>query len=399
LNRINRKNQIPEGTYDYLPIECDYNFRMKQRITEEFNAWGYSRIDTPIIEYFDVFESEQNPVSNDSTFKTSDAKGRLVVLRPDITRPVARLTATKMCDAAFPLKLFYTGKVYSFFTSAAQPCERMQAGIELIGDHSPEADAEVIALAISCLLKSGITEFQLEIGQIDYFKGLMEEVGLSSESIEMVRAMIEQKNMLGAELLLTELTVPEKLRNNISKLSFLFGDISILREALSLTAQPKCIAAVENLNTIYSILKDYGLEQYVSFDLGMVQSLDYYTGMIFRGIAAKMGTPILTGGRYDTLLSEFGFSEPATGFAIDLHKIKQAAELQGFSMEEPLKDILLGYDEVSRSKAFSHANILRAEGKSVVVCKGTDQEFLRSEAERRKIKNSMAMINNTLYCY
>lgn len=396
MSRINRKNQIPDGTYDYLPKECSENFQLQQSVTGEFAAWGYRRIDTPDIEYLDVFESACNPVSTDNTFKTTDAKGRIVVLRPDITRPVARMVASKMREAQFPIKLFYTGKVYSFFTSAAQPCEKMQAGIELIGDNSPEADAEVIALAISCLRKSGIKEFQLEIGQIDFFKGLMEEVGLTAEDIETVRLLIEQKNMLGAELLLAELAVPEKLRNIISRLPFLFGDISILEGARALTGQPKCLAAIENLKSIYTILQDYGLEEYVSFDLGMVQSLDYYTGMIFRGIAARMGTPILTGGRYDALLAEFGLEEPATGFAIDLYKLKQAVLLQGEQASEAGTDILLGYDETSRCIAFAMAQELREQGNSVTVCSLVGEAALQKQAEVRCAKVCMAIENGQI---
>ena len=201
----NKKMQTPAGVYDFLPDECRLSTYLKHNILSEAQSWGYERIETPSIEYLDVYLTTNAVASIRDIFKFTDSSGRLLALRPDITTSVARAVAVKMKEGPFPLRLCYQGEVFSFNAQAGGFTQRTQAGVELIGGSGSFYDAEVIALAISSLLRAGVKDFQIEIGQVDFFKGLMLEAGLNDEQAEEVRLLVEQKNMLGIELLLEKL--------------------------------------------------------------------------------------------------------------------------------------------------------------------------------------------------
>lgn len=384
----NRKTQTPDGVYDYLPKESRLKSYFSDKIIFEFKSWGYEKTEVPVLEFLDVYQGTQNYEFADKIFKTVDNKGRLLALRPDITTSVARMAATKMKNEPMPLKLYYKGDVFTCgVTEAHKAAQSTQIGVELIGDSSYEADAEVIALAISSLLKCGFDNFQIEIGQVAFFKGLMLEAGLDKARTEAVRELVEQKNMLGIELLLADLTVKESVGKVIKQLPYLFGGVEILSSARSTTSQSMCLEALDNLQQIYNCLKDYGLEQYLSFDLGMVQGLDYYSGVIFRGIVPGLGKAVLQGGRYDNLLGAFGDDRAATGFAIELLRL-----LETVSPTEPVlpqgTDYLLGYSH-ERAKAYAKAKELREKGFNVRVDRFDSEEALQKAANARRIKAAM----------
>lgn len=370
MDNINKKTQTPAGVYDFLPRECGLGTYLKQNILTEAQNWGYERIETPVIEYLDVYLTTNAVASIRDIFKFTDHSGRLLALRPDITTSVARTVAVKMKDGPFPLRLCYQGEVFSFNPRERGFTQRAQAGVELIGGSGSFYDAEVIALAISSLLKANVQDFQIEIGQVDFFKGLMLEAGLNEIQAEEVRLLVEQKNMLGIELLLENLPVSQPLRKVISELPYLFGDVSVLNSALNLCSHPKCREAVSNLREIYEYLKAYSFEKYLTFDLGMVQSLNYYTGVIFRGICPGVGEPIMNGGRYDRLLEEFGTQLCATGFAVEITKLMKAYSFQRGDNEDKCAVVYCSSD--SYLKAVELCAQLRSQGKRAVLnlCEG-----------------------------
>ncbi len=359
------KLRIPEGVQDYLPEECYNKRKIEERIRNIFFLSGYEEIETPSFEYFDVFNGSNINIEQEKLFKIVEAGSRILVMRPDLTMPIARIAATKLNELALPLRLSYISNVYRYEElQIDRQREIAQAGVELLGVAQPEADAEVISLAIKIFVELGLSDFQIDIGQVEFFKGLIEESKIEPETSEELRILIDQKNLLALRTFLENISMPDRLKSIFLGLPQLYGGVEILEEAMKLTQNPRCINAIENINQVYNILKAYGLEKYISFDLGMVQSLNYYTGIIFRGITSNIGFPLCGGGRYDSLLSEFGYDIPATGFAIGIKRLLISLEKQKKLKNIPTIDILVIIDG-NYEKGYQTIQALRGKGKRV----------------------------------
>ena len=325
-----RKTIIPYGVQDYLPIECAHKNQIEQAILKLFGDSDYQRVETPILEYMDVFSTGVGAFDQESMFKLSDNKGQLLVLRPDMTMPMARLAATKLKDQEV-LRLSYCGDIFHFFESedSANLKQVTQLGVELMGVNGAKSDAEVVGLAINALKTAGLQNVQIELGQVEFFKGLIEEAGLNEEEGEAIRHRVEQKDTLAIEMVLQKNGISGVLKNKIMELPVLYGGREVLETARGYSDNPRCIKAIENLEAIIAELDAMGLADCISIDLGLVQSVHYYTGMVFKGISDKLGYPILTGGRYDDLVKQYGRDIPATGFAMGVKPLLIALERQG----------------------------------------------------------------------
>lgn len=356
----------PDGVQDYLPVECYHKRQLEAEVRRTFRAWGYREIEPGIMEYLDVFTNAVSAFPQEAMVKFCDAQGRLLVLRPDITTPTARLAATRLREESL-LRLCYLGNSFHFAAEALAAGQRefTQMGVELMGLEGPEADAEVIALAISAFQQIGLEGFQIDIGQVEFFKGLAEEAGLKAEEIEELRRLVEQKNLLGMEMFMGKAQIAPEVRNRILELPTLYGGREVLDVARAYSDNARCREAVAYIDEVLGILADYGLEEFVSVDLGMLQSLDYYTGMIFRGICEDMGHPILTGGRYDKLVAQFGRVMPATGFAMGVKPLLIALERQGALGRYHGPDAVVGYAPACRAQAIALMQQLRKSGRTV----------------------------------
>lgn len=367
MNR--RYRQIPEGMQDTLPGECLQKRALEDKLRALFSTHGFKEAKTPLIEYFDVFTGGVSGIEAHRMWKTFDAHGNILVVRPDNTTPMVRLAATKLKDAALPIRLCYVQDALEYpRNSGARFCEQTQAGVELMGEGGAEADAEIVALAIRSLLRAGLTSFQIDIGQVDFFKGLMQEAGLSDADSEELRGYVEQKNMLAIELLLRDKEVGEHVKERIMRLPMLYGGEEVLETAWAMSESPLCRRAIENLREVMRALSDYGLSRYVSIDLGMVHAINYYSGMILRGITGNLGHALLSGGRYDLLPQDFGRPMPAIGFGIDVKQLLIALERQGVAFEEPVSDVLVGFEKGARAQAIAFAQEMREQGKRVEMC-------------------------------
>jgi ATP phosphoribosyltransferase regulatory subunit len=360
------KIYTPDGVQDILCEDCYQKRELEQKLRMLFRGYGFCEIETPAIEFYDVFASEGSAMLQENMFKFFDQQGRILVLRPDITVPVARITATKFKDAAYPLRLSYMGNVYRYndFGGGKQN-EFTQAGIEVLGVNTPESDAEVIAIAIQSLKASGLESFQIDIGQVDFFNGLMEETRLSEEDISQVRMLIDRKDYVGLEEFLKRSELQEDMKNLISSLPGFFGSFDVLDKARAFNLCKRSKDALENISQVLSILEDYGLGQYISVDLGMLRELTYDTGIIFRGFTYGVGFPVLTGGRYDKLVGEFGSECPATGFSLGVNMLLMALQRQKINMENPATDTLVRYSDKGRKAAFELCGVLRKQGLAV----------------------------------
>ncbi len=349
----------PEGVQDILFESCGQKRLLESKIRKAFKLNGYREIETPTIEFYDTFGGERGLINQESMYKFCDSKGRLLVLRPDLTVPVARVAATKLRDELLPLKCCYMGNTFSFDElGGGRQNEFTQAGCEILGINSPEADAEVVAMAIETVRATGIDEFQIDIGQVGFFKGLMAESGLSEDEIEEVRELIDQKNLVGVEQVMDRHKVKNPLKRIILDIPKLFGSKDILRDISYQDIGKIATEAIENIKAVLEMLEDRNLAQYVSLDLGMVQSLNYYTGIVFRGYTYGVGFPILSGGRYDKLVAKFGKECEATGFSIGVNMVMMALERQKKQSEYDSGGVFVTYEKDARKFASDYCRQL-----------------------------------------
>ena len=237
--------------------------------------------------------------------------------------------------------------------------ESTQLGAELINDASADADAEMLALTIECLLKAGLKEFQVEIGEADFFRGLVEEAGFDEDEENQLRILIEEKNMFGVEEIISNKEISSDLKTVFLTLPELFGTVDKLVDAKSLTKNPRALKDIERLEELYTILTAYGLEKYITFDLGMLSKYNYYTGIIFRAYTYGTGDTVANGGRYDNLVGQFGKDAPAIGLAVMVDQLMLALTRQKIDIKQGTENTLILYKKNLLENAILLANHFR----------------------------------------
>lgn len=354
---------IPEGTQDILYDDCAAKRKIEDSLRALFKSYAYFEIETPVLEYQDVFMTVEGTFFPENMFRFFDEKGKTLVLKPDQTVPAARVAASKLKRSEELSKISYITKTFRFGeTGAGSRKEYTQAGCELINSYGIYADAEIIALAVNSMKAAGLEDFQIDIGQVGFFKGIIEESGLDEAKAEIIRDMTDKKDYLGLEEFLKEQNISEKLKSQIIDLPKYFGDIDMISGLKKGISSKKAIESLEHLEKTFCILKDYGLEKYISIDLGMVRSINYYTGIIFKGYTYGVGFPVLNGGRYDTLLGNFGCDMPAVGFSVDISLLQTALTGLGGRMEGHRVDTFVAFDDKNGKKAYMAAGLLRDQG-------------------------------------
>lgn len=395
-----RKLQIPSGMQDTLPGECARKRQLEQTLRQLFTLEGYQEIETPILEFYDALDDRTYGFRPEHLWKTFDAQARILAVRPDSTIPAARMAAGRLADAPLPLRLCYLQSATKMLSETSSLlCEETQAGVELMGEASPQADAEVIALAIHVLRQSGLRDYQIELGQAQFVTGFLQEAGLTEEQSAVMSALTEQKSTLDMELYLGKLDISADVQERLMQLPSLYGDASVLDEAAKLTRHPLCLAAIDNLRQILAVLAEYGCDDCISIDLGMAHQANYYSGTIFRGLVAELGQPLMSGGRYDHLLTRFGRDLPATGFALSMKLLMIALERQGASFESPVPDIVLGFDAGCRSDAIAYAKQQRKRGVSVAIMYGMNAEALRHRVDQNHAQAAVYITPDGLQQY
>jgi ATP phosphoribosyltransferase regulatory subunit len=325
------KKYIPDGTRDILLQNCENKILLENSFRKVFKWRGYSEVITPTLEFYDVFDEEETSIEQEKMYKLFDNQGRILVLRPDITIPIERIAGTKLKESCYPLKLSYCLNV--FRTNGnwnGRRNEFTQSGVEIIGIGNFRADVEVIVTAIKAFLESGIKNFKLELGQVQFYKGIIKESQINSEDLEKIRGFIENKNFGALKDFLDSKgdLIDEKTVTTLNSLPRLFGDINVIEEGRKITSNKEALNALDNIEDIYEILKKMGLSEYISIDLGLVNHVNYYTGIVFRGYIEGAGGDVLYGGRYDKLIKRFGADIPATGFAINVDSILETMSKQ-----------------------------------------------------------------------
>ncbi len=361
---MNKYDRItPEGTQDALFAECTLRRELENRLHGLFTARGYSEIITPTLEFYDVFNRDTNPFPQEKMYKLTDAKGRLMVLRPDNTVPIARVCATRLRNADLPLRLCYQQNIHEISPSLkGRNDEISQAGIELIGSDSRMADLEVIAAAVDALQACG-GEYALELGNAAFITELMQQLPASEQVKETLRDCIEAKNYPELNDILAELPESEATKT-LRMLPRLFGGQEVFEKAAKLCSGERIRVILDDLHTLWKSVAQFAGAERVTVDLGMMHRTDYYTGMILRGYLAGCGEEILAGGRYDTLLAEFGYNVPATGFAVNIDAaVKVLSRRQTDNQSAlPASNVLIWAAEGCEADAIEAATNFRNKG-------------------------------------
>lgn len=356
----------PEGVRDIYGKEYARKLQVEQKLQEIIHRYGYESIQTPTFEYFDVFSKEIGTKPSKELYKFFDKENNTLVLRPDFTPSIARCAAKYYRESHCPIRFCYAGNTFSNTSNLQGKLKEVtQMGAELIGDGSVEADAEMISLVVEALKSVGLERFQVSIGQVEYFKGLCQEAGLDEETEELLREYISGKNYFAAREVLLEGNVREPYLGVLLKAADMFGNMNSLSEARGLVKNERSLKAVEHLEKLYETLKLYGVEESVSFDLGILSKYHYYTGMIFRAYTYGVGDAVVKGGRYDNLLHQFGKDAPAVGFAIVVDDLLEALSRQKVEVELPRGRITLTYTGETFAQRLQEARRLRAQGQDV----------------------------------
>ncbi|WP_231038165.1 ATP phosphoribosyltransferase regulatory subunit [Pectinatus brassicae] len=356
--------EIPYGMRDFLPHDAAIKRNVENVLADLFQLWGYNEVITPAVEYLDTLTMGNKDELNKHMFKFFDKNNRTLTLRNEMTTSIARLVASRMQAENLPLKLSYICKVYRYEQAqTGRQCEFYQAGVEFMGNEQPSADAEIIALAIKSMQKSGLKNFQVCIGQVEFINGLMQQWQLPNTVQTDIRMALEKHDLVKLEQIADVIDLAAEAKKILKKLPLLHGKEEILQQAAQIADNDKSRKAIENLTNIYQMLTEYGLAEYIVFDLGVIRDFSYYTGMVFEIYAPGLGCPLCGGGRYDNLLANFGKACPATGFALGLERLMLALEKQG-DLEELIntKDNYVAYADGKLAEAIDKAMLLRSAG-------------------------------------
>ncbi|RJE49016.1 MULTISPECIES: ATP phosphoribosyltransferase regulatory subunit [unclassified Dehalobacter] len=365
--------KIPEGMIDLLPAELAQLEELEGKAISVCKNWSYQKVATPGLEYRACVEPDAD--KDDHLYKFFDKNGHTLVLRPEFTTPIARMVATRQKGGQFPLRFCYSGDVYR--NDSARYREFRQVGVELIGSDNDIADAEVIALAVEIMKTLKIRNFQLNLGHNGIFSGLAEEMRFETKVREELEDGIARKDMVKLEKIVSSNDLPEPAKELLLSLPHLTGKEEVLDKLQNWTHIKPIGKAVESLRTIYLYLKEFGVQDYVSLDLGILRGFSYYTGAIFEGYLPGIGVPLIEGGRYDGLYADFGMDYGATGFAVNLGlMLEKAAD---FELDKA--DVLV-YGQ-SPGAVIKRCRELRKSGKKVEMALG----FL-TDADARNLASS-----------
>ncbi|MGN1085463.1 MAG: ATP phosphoribosyltransferase regulatory subunit [Porcipelethomonas sp.] len=356
----------PEGTKDLLFDECIIRQSVEDRVHSIFKSRGYSELITPSIEFYDVFNHNSGYFPQERLFKLTDCKGRLLVLRPDNTVPIARIVATRLKDTVLPMRLYYNQCVFTMEPSLkGRSAQTVQTGIELIGSSSKMADLEVISTAIEVLSSCSDGEFSLEIGDIRFFRELVDKLDATSEQKETIRDYIEAKNYPALNDMLDSIGKNE-ITHALKRLPRLFGGEEVFEKASKLFSDEKIDAVLESLKDLYNKVSAIIGSGRLTVDLGMVNRTDYYTGVIIKGYLEGYGEEVLSGGRYDKLIADFGYDVPATGFAVNVDAVTQV-ELKHKPVKAAPVEVIVFAEKGFEMEALAKADELRKDGKKVEI--------------------------------
>lgn len=383
----------PDGVRDIYNGECQRKLIICDKLHQVQCKYGYHDIQTPTFEFFDIFSREIGTIPSKDLYKFFDKEGNTLVLRPDFTPAIARSAAKYYVDEDMPIRLCYSGNTFVNHTDyKGRLKEITQCGAELMGDSSIAADAEILAMVVDSLKTCGLLEFQISVGHAQFFAGLIQAAGISEDDEQQLRELISNKNFFGVEELVETLGLNDNLKALFGLLGSFRSDLEELALAKKYAADyPQILVAIEELEKLNMFLEMYGIEKYISFELGIISDYQYYTGIIFAGYTFGTGEPVVKGGRYDKLLHYFGKDAAAIGFAIGVDQLLAALTRQKIAIDIPNNSTLLVFSENSSAAAIQKAKELRRQGMMVETVLW-DAAKTRADYEAYAKKNQIRMV-------
>jgi len=371
----------PGGMKSYLPEVAAELKAIEKNIVDVFSIWGYQPVLTPTLEYYEALQVGMGNELDKRLYKFIDYEGSILVLRPEMTAPIARTLAARLNDIKLPLRLSYSVSVFRYDQlQTGKNREIFQLGVEFIGEKNYLADAEAIILAIESLRSTGLEDFKIDIGHADFLNGVVGELGLGAEEKFELKRLLNKKDLVGLNNFTDELKVDGK--EILKELPLLRGSVEILAEVKSLVNNPRSLEAIKNLNEIFIFLEDYGFADYINFDLCLSRGFDYYTGVVFEGFTEKLGYNICGGGRYDNLLKKYsGTKIPAIGFAVGIERIRLALMRQNSRLNEVKVDNLIVYNEGYEKMVLKLAKLMHKRGLITVIDNSGELEKVKEEAK------------------
>lgn len=361
---MNNKYMIPEGTRDLILKDCKGKKKLQKRIEDILNNWGYEEVITPTMEFYQTFNSGFQNLKEEDVYKFFDSKGRILVLRPDMTIPIARVCATKFNNTKEPIRLRYCSDVFRVHEIlGGKKNEYTDCGVELIGLEGNKADLEILLTALETLKTLNNKNSNLEIGNIKFFNSVVKDLNLSEEDMLTLSKLVDRKSLQELDSFLDTLNISKEYKEFFKELPWLFGDANILTKARKYSFNDEIAEALDYLEKLSKELELFGYGENITFDLGMIPRLNYYSGIIFKGYADGIGTTVLSGGRYDNLNATFGKDRPAIGFSINLDSMLDTFEN---SIEKETKYLVI-YDNKDKIQAIKKSMELRKEGKITVL--------------------------------
>ncbi|MFI3207729.1 MAG: ATP phosphoribosyltransferase regulatory subunit [Eubacteriales bacterium] len=376
----------PEGVRDIYPLECRQKLVLQNNLHETLRSYGYHDIQTPTIEFSEIFSKEAGSLDSKELYRLFDRDGNILVLRPDITPSIARAYSTIIEEEATVTKYCYLGNTFINHSSyQGRLKENTQLGAEMIGLDSVESDTELLAMVSDVLEASGLDEYQITLSHVAYVNAMLSEANLDLEVEKQIRELIENKNYFGVAEILSDCDISENLSRAFAVLPELIGGVEILEKAKEVAPSEEALVAIERLERITEVLRMYDALSHVTFDLSMSGTYGYYTGIIFRAYTFGTGDAIVKGGRYDKLLSHFGQNMPAIGFAITVDDLFNALTRQHVEIPCELDNHIIIYDDCMQYKAIRLGRNFRKNGRVTELIKKDpekDVEFYLSYAKK-----------------
>jgi len=366
---------LPAGAKDVLPVEAEELRELEGRIRAVAAAFGYREVMTPVLELAEVLDRAQEGGVGPA-FRLFDDHGRVLVLRPDLTIPVARLVATRLADHPGPVRVAYLARVFRPPPAGrAQAAEERQAGAELVGAGGAEADAEVIGLLVSALAAAGLGDARVAVGDVSLTAAVLDGLGASEARRERLRSAASARNLVAWRRAARDLDLADPGRTLLAELPSLRGGEEVLERVAD--AVPSAEPACGRLARLLDLVAAHGAGEAVMIDLGVLRDWAYYSGVVFEAYAPGVGAPVAVGGRYDRMAGRFGRARPAVGFTITLERLHRAVAGQRPEEAPPRDGVVLvgGMDD-----DLAAARAMRAAGLPVVALPTGDERAERLAA-------------------
>lgn len=382
----------PEGVRDIYDNELKCRRKVLSKMHHVLSLYSYNDIKTPTFEFFDIFNRDKGSAVSNEMYKLFDRNNNTIVLRPDMTPSIARCVAKYYAGEDLPIRLCYEGNTFlNTPNHQGKLNEITQLGAELINDDSSASDAEVISTIIDCFLASGLRDFQIEIGEVDFFKGILEEAKLSETDGNEIRKYINNRNFFGLESLMKEFSLAENVKKVLLSFDSLFGGSDMLIKAKDLVSNQTSLDAIERLEKVYKALSYSGYEKYISFDFSLLSRYEYYTGIVFRGYTYGTGDAVVKGGRYNNLLKQYGKDAPAIGFAFYIDDLMMAITRQHIEVEVDNSDSIILYEIEQQCQAVRLANQLRSSERKIELIRKSKKKEVDDYVEYGKMHHFSGM--------